>query len=505
MMAQETNNTWCHPLKQLLHGLVEHDIPDCEIEFVTTDSRQVKPGTLFLATPGIKRHGLEFARQAWASGAVAIAFEPGRGVVSPLVPKGRVCLPVTDLSEHISTISGRFFGEPSAAMKICGITGTNGKTTTTHTIAMALRVLGTRCAQMGTLGFGLNEPLTPSNLTTPDAVAVQQRLAWLREQRASHLAMEVSSHALTQFRVSAVQFDCAVFTNLSRDHLDYHGDIGSYAMAKRSLFERFAITGAVVNIDDEVGNVLAHDCNEQVPVTAFGKNIDLLREFSAHLHIQKVVTHGAGLSIHVNGSFGEGQVESSLLGEFNAYNLVAALGVLLHWDVPFSQALSSLASVKSPPGRMESFGREGEALIVVDYAHTPDALLNAVSALRRHCSGTLWCVFGCGGDRDRGKRPMMAQAAAGADHIVVTDDNPRHEESQVIIDEILEGFDDRKAVDVIANREEAIQYAVNGAVAGDIVLIAGKGHEEYQIVGNQRLPFSDREIVSGILRGASHV
>ena len=502
MNTSADNATWHRSLARLLEGIVDHDVPECAIEFVTMDSRQVKPGSLFLATSGIKRHGLEFAQQAFANGAVAILFEPAKGVVAPFAPPGKVVLPVNHLTAHIGAIASRFFDEPSLDIKVCGVTGTNGKSSVTHLVASALRLSGQRCGQMGTLGFGLTDPLTRSDMTTPDAVSVQQRLGWLREQRATHVAMEVSSHALDQHRVNAVGFDVAVFTNLSRDHLDYHADLDEYAAAKKRLFEQFPITHAVINADDAFGRELIASTVSQIPVTVISaQSADTdLQNYKHLLLASDIETHAHGLAFNVSGSFGSGRVESPLLGNFNALNILSALAVLLHWETPFEQALAALGRVKAPAGRMERFGREGEAQFVVDYAHTPDALLNAVTALRKHCDGELWCVFGCGGDRDRGKRPQMAAAAAGADHVIVTNDNPRYEDPDVIVSEIMAGFTDTSNVAVEKDRSAAIALTVTSAQPGDVVLIAGKGHEDYQLIGGDRLEMCDREILGRLLQ-----
>ncbi|MEM7083668.1 MAG: UDP-N-acetylmuramoyl-L-alanyl-D-glutamate--2,6-diaminopimelate ligase [Pseudomonadota bacterium] len=494
-----TIETWHRSLAQLLEGIVDQ-VPECAIEFVTLDSRQVKPGSLFLATSGIRRHGLEFAQQAFANGAAAVLYEPVKGIVPPTAPPGKVVLPIHHLSAHIGAIASRFFDEPSIDLNICGVTGTNGKSSVTHLVASALRLCGQRCGQMGTLGFGLTDPLTSSEFTTPDAVSVQQRLGWLREQRASHVAMEVSSHALDQHRVNAVGFDVAVFTNLSRDHLDYHADLAEYAAAKKRLFEQFPITRAVINIDDAYGRELHAFVREFSPVTVITNDSAQAAEFDEVLVAGNIQTQVHGLAFDVAGSFGQGRVESSLLGRFNAANILSALGVLLHWQIPFDQALAALSRVKAPAGRMESFGRDSDAQFVVDYAHTPDALDNALRALRPHCEGRLWCVFGCGGDRDRGKRPLMARAAEMADQVIVTNDNPRYEDPETIIEEIMVGFTSHENVHVEPDRARAITRAVDNARTGDIVLIAGKGHESYQVVGSDRLEFCDRKLISELLQ-----
>ncbi|MFK8030271.1 MAG: UDP-N-acetylmuramoyl-L-alanyl-D-glutamate--2,6-diaminopimelate ligase [Gammaproteobacteria bacterium] len=496
--------TWHRSLTHLLDGIVEQNVPECAIEFVTMDSRLVKPGSLFLATNGIKRHGLEFAQQAFANGAVAILFEPAKGVVAPFAPPGKIVLAVNHLSAHIGVIAARFFDEPSLDIKVCGVTGTNGKSTVTHLIASALHLAGQRCGQMGTLGFGLNDPLTKSDMTTPDAVSVQQRLGWLREQRATHVAMEVSSHALDQHRVNGVAFDVAVFTNLSRDHLDYHADLDEYATAKKRLFEQFPITHAVINADDALGRELIQSTSLQTPVTVVSaQGPESVKEARNLIRAVDIETHADGLAFNVSSAFGTGRVQSTMLGNFNVLNLISALGVLLHWGVPFDQALAALGRVKAPAGRMESFGREDGARFVVDFAHTPDALANAIKVLRQHCKGQLWVVFGCGGDRDRGKRPQMAAAAQSADRVIVTNDNPRYEDPDVIISEIMPGFSDASNVVIQQDRSDAIEYTIENAGPDDVVLIAGKGHEDYQLVGGERIELCDRGLVNQFLQQVS--
>lgn len=494
------SSTWHRSLAHLLDG-IEDNVPDCAIEFVTLDSRQVKPGSLFLATNGTRRHGLEFAQQAFTNGAAAVLFEPAKGVVPPFAPPGKVVMPIKRLSAHVGAIASRFFDDPSRDMGICGVTGTNGKSTVTHLVASALRLSGIRCGQMGTLGFGLTDPLTRSDLTTPDAVSVQQRLAWLREQRATHVAMEVSSHALDQHRVNAVDFSVAVFTNLSRDHLDYHADLQEYAAAKKRLFEQFPLSRAVINADDALGRELVGEL-QGTPVTVTTTDAVSFDQASSSdwLGATDIQTHAEGLAFNVVGSLGEGSVSSPLLGSFNAQNILSSLGVLLHWGVPFDQALAALGRVKAPAGRMESFGLNGEAQCVVDFAHTPDALATVLKALREHCSNKLWCIFGCGGDRDRGKRPQMAAAAEEADHVIVTNDNPRFEDPDVIVREILAGFSDPSRVVVEKDRAKAIERAIDGALPGDVVLVAGKGHEDYQLVGSERLSLCDRTVVQSLLQ-----
>lgn len=482
------------PLRTLLTGVADVDVPDLMITGLADDSRQVREGALFLAAAGIQRHGLEFARQALAAGAAAVAYEPG----SPhKVPDGAI--PVSSLSRCRGRIASRFYEHPSRRMRLCGVTGTNGKTTTVHLLARASRLLGLKCAHMGTLGFGLSEPLTPSPLTTPDVLTVHRRLAFLLRQGAQHVAMEVSSHALDQGRVDNVMFDTAVFTNLSRDHLDYHRTVQEYARAKQKLFAWPNLRHAVINVDDAVGARTARSLPGGAELTAIG-DAALAHEQATHwLRPAYVRTTDQGLEVDVESSFGQVTLHSSLLGRFNASNLVQALGVLVGWGAPLAQAASALGTVASPSGRMETHGGGRKPLVVIDYAHTPDALANALAALRDHTKGRLICVFGCGGDRDRGKRPLMAEAATAADSIVVTDDNPRHEDPKSIVDDILAGFGVDADVTVCRDRREAVANAVRDAGPGDVVLVAGKGHEGVQIVGSTRVPMSDQDLVSEAL------
>ncbi|MEM6640327.1 MAG: UDP-N-acetylmuramoyl-L-alanyl-D-glutamate--2,6-diaminopimelate ligase [Pseudomonadota bacterium] len=488
------------PLSELLDGVAQGDVPPIDVTGLADDSRQVRPGALFLAAAGLQRHGLEFVEQALAAGAAAVAYEPGS---DHPVPNGAVCVP--SLSRRRGRIAARFYEHPSRRMRLCGVTGTNGKTTTVHLLARASRLLGLKCAHMGTLGFGLNEPLTPSPLTTPDVLTVHRRLAFLLRQGAQHVAMEVSSHALDQGRVDDVLFDTAVFTNLSRDHLDYHKTVQAYVSAKQKLFAWPNLRHAVMNVDDPIGARTARALPPGVALTAVGTSADAFEAANRWIAPRDVVATGNGLTVTLATSEGEASIQSPLLGRFNAYNLMQAMGVLTSWGASMSDAASALGTVASPSGRMETHGGGTQPLMVIDYAHTPDALVSALGALRDHTAGRLVCVFGCGGDRDRGKRPLMAAAAAAADHAIVTDDNPRHEDPDGIVADIVDGFGPDDSFEVCRDRAQAVGRAAASCGPCDVVLVAGKGHEGVQIVGSTRLPMSDRDLVADALVSLSGV
>ncbi|MGA2398689.1 MAG: UDP-N-acetylmuramoyl-L-alanyl-D-glutamate--2,6-diaminopimelate ligase [Steroidobacteraceae bacterium] len=482
-------------LKWLLDGIAA--VPDSHAQIVdlAIDSRDVRPGSLFLALRGTKSHGLEHAADAAARGASAVLWEPAAGVEPPSFPGQPFTAPVTNLRRLAGRIADRFFEWPSSQMRVVGITGTNGKTTCAYLVTQCLERLGRPAAYMGTLGWGFLGRLETPTHTTPDAVSVHRSLARLKSQGVREIAMEVSSHALDQGRVDGVRFHAAAFTNLSRDHLDYHASMQAYAEAKARLFSGQDLEHAIINVGDPFGRELAHKLMGGAPLTAvwIGKRADawLAERF---LEAREVRLDLHGISLEIEGSSGEITLSTRLLGRFNAENVLVVLGCLLARGVPLAEAAAALAACSAPPGRMEVIEAPapGKPLAVIDYAHTPDALTKALTALREHCRGALWCVFGCGGDRDAGKRPIMGSIADElADQIIVTDDNPRSEDPQEIIRAITRGIRTRRAR-VIPDRAAAIASALNHAGASDIVLIAGKGHEDYQIYGATRRSFSDR-------------
>ncbi|GAB3680014.1 UDP-N-acetylmuramoyl-L-alanyl-D-glutamate--2,6-diaminopimelate ligase [Salinisphaera aquimarina] len=487
-MALSHINPEQRPLSMLLDGLTDGAVPSVDVAGVAIDSRAVTPGSLFMAYAGTRAHGLDFVDQAVANGARAIAWD-GDHAPDTSVPAIRV----PELAARASAIAGRFFGRPAERLFVAGITGTDGKTSCAWMLARALEELGVHCGYIGTLGAGLPDDLAEATHTTPDPVVVQQWLARLVADAADAVAFEVSSHALHQHRVDGVAFDVAVLTQIGRDHLDYHGDLAAYARAKRRLFEFAGLKYAVLNADDAFGRAWLDALDASVTPIVYGRG-DVASLAACHVAIESIETRIDGVVLEVSTHAGSARIESGLVGEFNAMNLAAVLAVLLARGETLTDAAAALAAIDTVPGRMQRIdARVDQPLVVVDFAHTPGALAQALGAVRAHAEGRVLCVFGCGGDRDRGKRALMGQAAvAGADAVWVTDDNPRSESPQAIVDEILAGIADRTAVQVVHDRGRAIAAAIAAAGVGDVVLIAGKGHETTQQIGSERRPFDDR-------------
>jgi len=505
MMAAERLTD--HPtLAGLLTGLIEvAPALDREILGLTLDSREVRPGWMFLACAGTRQHGLAYARQAAEQGAAAVVWEPDAGagdrVAESLTDLSLPLLAVPALSWHVSAIAGRFYGEPSQRMCVYGITGTNGKTSISQLLAQALSNEAP-CGILGTLGYGFPGALRATGFTTPDAVTLQRLLAEMRHQGALTVTMEVSSHALDQGRAEAVHFDGAIFTNLSRDHFDYHGTLENYAAAKERLFRMPGLGSAVINLDDAQGRRLLESLPPEVEAMVYSLDAEaaLPEGVRGWVRARSVTPGGQGLEIDLASHRGEGVLNTRLLGRFNAANLMAVLLVLLlrGWDL--ERALRVMERLDTVPGRMQLFGGATQPTVVVDYAHTPDALEKALQAVREHCAGHLSVVFGCGGDRDRGKRPQMGGLAERlAERVYVTDDNPRSEPSASIIEEILNGMQQPDRAVVQPDRARAIRQAILASHPGDLVLVAGKGHEDYQLVGGRTLHFDDREQVAEAL------
>jgi len=487
-------------LARLLDGIAA--LPrDVAVSDLTQDGRAAQPGGAFLAVRGSVEHGLKYAPQAVANGALAVLWEPAPLAVVPDLPSEILVAPVPRLREHASTIADRFFGAPSAHMAVAGVTGTNGKTTCAYLLAQALERCGRPAAYMGTIGTGRPGSLIASGLTTGDAITVQRTLASLRTGGAASVAMEVSSHALDQARVGAVRFRTAAFTNLTRDHLDYHGTMESYGAAKARLFMLPDLKSRVINVDDAFGRQLVIDPRGRgrVIVTSRGHQSHT-RSAAGFVRAMHVTLSVRGIELEFDSSWGTGGLVCPLVGDFNVDNLLTVIAVLLDWDLPLEKVLGALANVHAAPGRMETFGGTQAPLAVVDYAHTPDALRKALSAARAHCTGRLAVVFGCGGDRDAGKRPIMGAIAAElADDIVITDDNPRTESPQGIATNIAAGIPAGKPFRIELDRARAIRDSLADARLDDVVLVAGKGHEDYQIYGSERRPFSDQKVVAEAL------
>ncbi|KAA3627560.1 MAG: UDP-N-acetylmuramoyl-L-alanyl-D-glutamate--2,6-diaminopimelate ligase [Proteobacteria bacterium] len=498
-------------LSELLQGVVA--IPACEdvvVSGVQIDSRIVRRGDLFLACRGGRTHGVDYISEALRQGTVAIVYDPeGANGVHPL---GVPAIAVAQLSDKVGLIADRFHGHPSAALQVIGITGTNGKTSCCHYLAQALNHKDAACGVIGTLGNGLFGALDPGVHTTPDALTVHATLSDLRQKGAHAVVMEVSSHALNQGRVGGVAFDAAVFTNLSRDHLDYHGDMASYEATKRRLFHWPDLGCAVINADDSAGRRLLRDLPPVVRAVAYSLNAEANQSLGTtaagcpirHLWATEVTLSSDGLRMEVDGDWGRAVLGAPLLGRFNASNLLATLATLLAQEWTLEQAVQRLAGTRAVAGRMERFSAAGRALLVVDYAHTPDALEQALLAVREHTQGMLWCVFGCGGERDQGKRPQMGAIAERlADRVVITDDNPRGEKGDAIVADIRAGLSEPGKALVERDRQRAVHAAYAAAEACDVVLVAGKGHENYQEVAGRRMPYSDRTLAAQLTGGGA--
>ncbi|MGL4859939.1 MAG: UDP-N-acetylmuramoyl-L-alanyl-D-glutamate--2,6-diaminopimelate ligase [Enterobacteriaceae bacterium] len=478
------------------------DVPSCPLREMVLDSRQAAAGDLFIALKGHQVDGRHYIPQAIAQGVAAVIAEAeGEQAEGTLLYQhGIPILYLTHLDQRLSELAGRFYQHSASQMRVIGVTGTNGKTTITQLLAQWGRALGETTAVMGTLGNGLLGEVVPTENTTGSAIEVQQKLAEFQQQGATLAAMEVSSHGLVEHRVRGISYSAAVFTNLSRDHLDYHGDMQQYQAAKWLLFSSHQVGKIIINADDSVGSQWLARLPQAVAVSMENK---LPAGWQGQwLSARKVTYHERGALIEFDSSWGPGTLPSHLVGAFNVSNLLLALATLLALDYPLAELLRSADSLRPVCGRMEVFSRAGRATVIVDYAHTPDALEKALQAARLHCQGQLWCLFGCGGDRDKGKRPLMgAVAEQFADKVIVTDDNPRTEEPREIIKDILAGLLDAGRVQVIHGRAEAVTSAVIQAKEQDIVVIAGKGHEDYQLVGHQRLDYSDRTTVARLLGG----
>lgn len=478
---------------------------------LVTDSRQIRPSDTFLAYHGERQDGRKFIPDAIRAGANAVLWEPHGFTWNPdwRVPN----LAVPRLKARSGLIASHVYGDPSHKLWVIGVTGTNGKTSCSHWIAEALTRIGRKSVIIGTLGIGFPGNLEPTTNTTPDAVFIHEQMAGFLKQGAAGVAMEVSSHALEQGRVNGVAFDLALFTNLSRDHLDYHGSMQAYSEAKARLFHVAGIRHAILNLDDAFGReLLARLADSGVPVMGYGFEEAGWREAREQgvpmVKGRDLKIGSRGIAFEVDSPWGRAALTSSMIGRFNAANLLACVATLIASETPLEEAVAALAQATPAPGRMEQLGGGGAPLVVVDYAHTPDALEKALLTLREVIADSesgsrnpqpatrnpqLICVFGCGGERDRGKRPLMGEVASRlADRVIVTSDNPRGENPRHIIDEIIAGI--RANYHVEEDRAAAISRALAEARSADVVLIAGKGHEAYQEIAGVKLPFSDREV-----------
>ena len=498
MMAQ-TRTPSGVALAELLQGYAAAS-GHASIRGLALDSRSIGAGYLFLAVRGHEQHGLQHLADAMKRGAVAVVYDPAGAEPFLPLPAGLPAAALPDLGQKAGLIAARFYADPTASQRVMAVTGTNGKTSVSLITAQALTEAGQACGVLGTVGFGAYGKLEPPTHTTPDAVSMQAWLARFRDQGLKRVSMEASSHALEQGRLAGVHVEVGVFTNLTRDHLDYHGSMQVYGAAKRRLFALPGVKHAVINLDDEFGRELAGSLPKGV--TGIGYSLEGRRNPAGQTLLgEHLSLNSGGLIFDVTGDFGRGHVDTRLLGRFNAQNLLAVLGALMALDMEFDAGLRALSRARTVPGRMECFGGGAELpLVVVDYAHSPDALEKALTAARAHCRGRLWCVFGCGGERDRGKRPQMGAIAERlADEVILTDDNPRHEDGDAIVAEIVTGMKARPRVE--RDRAQAVALAVQGASPGDVVLVAGKGHETEQVIGDEERAYSDRATVAALTGG----
>jgi UDP-N-acetylmuramoyl-L-alanyl-D-glutamate--2,6-diaminopimelate ligase len=471
-------------LSALLPGLGP-ELGSLPVSGLQLDSRALVQGDAFLAIPGEVHDGRNYLAAASTAGASVIIAEHGVSDIQRQAAAGTPIVELDSIAERIGAIADRFYGSPSAQMHLVGITGTNGKTTTSRLLAQLLRRQFSHCGVIGTLGATLGDSVDDAVNTTPDALALHQQLAEWRGAAVGHAVLEVSSHSLVQGRVNGLAFDTAVFTNLTHDHLDYHGDMENYGLAKSVLFRSPGLGAAVINMDDPFSARLVEVLEPSVELLGYS-----ICRGDASVSATDIVYHDSGLEARVSTPWGEGLLHSPLAGDFNLANMLAAISAACIAGMPLTHALDAAPGLTGVAGRMEYVPNSHELQLVVDYAHTPDALQQALEALRAHTTGRLICVFGCGGDRDADKRALMGRIASDyADRVIITSDNPRNEEPGEIIADIQSGAG--AEVEIEADRARAIELAVLTAAPGDCVLVAGKGHESYQQIGAERLPFSD--------------
>lgn len=491
------------PLESLLEGFVDTSlVKGIHISGLATDSRKVNSGHLFIACSIGGISNIPYINDAIKNGAIAVLADD-RELPSPClcpVPLFRT----KELFKKIGIIADRFYQHPSADIQVTGVTGTNGKTSVSHLLAQCLDASSdTKCGLIGTLGYGPINNLVPGPNTTPEPLTLQALLADMRDQKLRSVVMEVSSHGLDQYRIAGINFNLAVFTNLSRDHLDYHKTMQEYADSKRRLFNEYGIKKHIINVDDEVGKSIFSELPNDVQ--KIGCTLDFDKYDAArdreNLVFGKIIdTQPGRIKIKAYSPWGEVVLSTQFIGEFNVRNILSVLSAMCLLDYTFDEAVTRISHCKNIPGRLESFGSDKTPKVFIDYAHTPDALEQVLVTLKSVCNGKLYCVFGCGGDRDPGKRPLMAAVAEKyANFITLTSDNPRSEKPEKIIQDIYAGISSNHNVDIEIDREAAISKTIRMAGVNDIVVIAGKGHENYQEINGIRQPFSDQKITRKIL------
>ncbi|AOE50470.1 UDP-N-acetylmuramoyl-L-alanyl-D-glutamate--2,6-diaminopimelate ligase [Kangiella sediminilitoris] len=504
-------------LSRVLKGLISKEqmgnLAEYEVAGVCLDSRAVTDDVLFIAYPGHVADGRNYFKQAVEAGAKAIVAEKegleefvdlehtSDSDVCLLNYQGIPLVAIKDLIQFSGIIAARFYGNPTRKMTVTGITGTNGKTSCCYLLAQALEFLHYPTLMLSTIGNGNPSALQVTQNTTPDAVTLQRICAEYLQQKNHYMTMEVSSHGLLQGRVNGVEFSVALFTNLSVDHLDYHGDMESYFQAKRQLFLKKDLKAVVINADDEYGCRLLQDSEIKCEKIAYSQRGEDKEIHKGHwITSENTYLSLQGIKADLHTPWGSAKLHSSLLGQFNLSNIMAVAGALGAMLGDSHKWIVALNSANSVPGRMQKFSGTGKPTIVVDYAHTPDALEKALEALRAHCSeGEVWAVFGCGGDRDNSKRPIMGKVAEShADKVIITDDNPRTEERESIVEMIRKGMANQETP-YISSRLEAIKYALENAGPKDMILVAGKGHEDYQVIGTEKIHYSDLESVAELM------
>lgn len=482
-------------LSNLLRDITQvTDQADIDISGLTQDSRKIRENDLFLALKGTQSDGRLFIDNALSRGAKAVLIEAESEGEAISWRQNIPLIPVYKLQMRLGEIAARFYDFPARKLRMIGVTGTSGKTSCTHFIAQALQAMNIPCGIIGTLGCGFYGALGEVGLTTPDAVTLQATLHQFVLQGAKAIAMEVSSHSIDQGRINGIEFDIGIFTNLSQDHLDYHGDMETYANVKRRFLAEFPVKNVIINADDARGAQWITELTPMRNVLSYAVS------GAADVNTDQVKLTLEGIRSHVRTPWGAGNLSLPLIGQFNLDNVLAVLSTLCVYGLPFTEVLHGLSALKPVPGRMQTLGGGGQPLVVVDYAHKPDALEKVLQALRSHTDGKLICVFGCGGERDRGKRPIMANIAEKiADKVIVTNDNPRHENPEAIAAEIMSGFSHPERISVELDRSKAIRNSIQCATGNDCVLIAGKGAEHYQQIGDVKLPFDDVEQVNECL------
>ena len=486
------------PLKELLSVIsIDNQLnfanEELLISELSIDSRKVSNGTLFIAYPGTTADGRNYLVEAQAAGATAVLFDSDDYKLPDTITIPAYA--VKDLQLKVGILANQFYQHPSAEMQVFGVTGTNGKTTCCYLMTQALTALGMQSVMIGTIGVGPLDELSTSGHTTPDAISVHRLLATWRDAGITQVCMEVSSHALDQGRVSGVQFFCTLFTNLSHDHLDYHGDMAAYRAAKQRLFTDYSSELVIANADDEMGASLIDIAHSDF-IASYGlKNGDV--------SCDDLSLNRNGMSFTVEANQIDFDVNTKLIGLVNIPNVLMLVTTLLSLSIAVEDIQKVVANLEAAPGRMELYTSNGKPSVVVDYAHTPDALEKALMSVDSHCEGNIWCVFGCGGDRDKTKRPLMGAVAHRlSSYVIVTNDNPRSESAESIASDVIAGIESSESsqlVKVILDRSEAISYAISEASSDDWILVAGKGHETTQQIGDKFHEFSDRDHVSQYL------